>query len=166
MLWNALFALTMTLMLGSALAALFARQAMYGALYLVISMIAVAMAYYLLGAPFISALQIILYVGAIAVLLVFMITTMHRTPPSRRGRRPRLWWPLGLLAALLAEGVILFLYRVQAPPAPVRWIGPKAVGGELFGPYLLLVEATALLLLAALAAVLHLSRKSEEARSK
>ena len=162
MLWNLIFTLTALLMLGSALAALFARQAMYGALYLVISMIAVAMLYFLLGAPFISALQVSLYVGAIAVLLVFMITMLNRTAPRRRARRKGVLLPLLLLALLLAEGVILFGLQVQAPTQAVVSVGPKVVGGVLFGHYLLLVEATALLLLAALTAVLHLSRKGEE----
>jgi NADH-quinone oxidoreductase subunit J len=162
MLWNLIFALTALMMLGSAIAALFARQAMYGALYLVISMIAVAMLYFLLGAPFISALQVSLYVGAIAVLLVFMITMLNRTAPRRRVRRRGVLMPLILLALLLAEGVVLFALRVQAPTQAIVSVGPKVVGADLFGHYLLLVEATALLLLAALTAVLHLSRKGEE----
>ncbi|MEJ2478887.1 MAG: NADH-quinone oxidoreductase subunit J [Acidihalobacter sp.] len=162
MLWNIIFTLTALLMLGSAMAALFARQAMYGALYLVISMIATAMLYFLLGAPFISALQVSLYVGAIAVLLVFMITMLNRTSPRRRNRRKGVLLPLLLLALLLGEGVVLFALRVQAPVQAVVSVGPKVVGGALFGHYLLLVEATALLLLAALTAVLHLSRKGEE----
>jgi NADH-quinone oxidoreductase subunit J len=162
MLWNIIFTLTALLMLGSAMAALFARQAMYGALYLVISMIATAMLYFLLGAPFISALQVSLYVGAIAVLLVFMITMLNRTAPRRRGHHRGALWPLLLLALLLAEGVVLFALRVHAPTQAVVAVGPKVVGGDLFGHYLLLVEATALLLLAALTAVLHLSRKGEE----
>jgi NADH-quinone oxidoreductase subunit J len=162
MLWNLIFALNALFTLGSALAALFARQAMYGALYLVISMISVAMLYYLLGAPFISALQVMLYVGAIAVLLVFMITMLQRPGRQVRRRRRGLFWPSLLLAALLVEGGVLFTAHVQAPVQEVVAVGPKVVGDLLFGRYLLLVEATALLLLAALTAVLHLSRKSEE----
>jgi NADH-quinone oxidoreductase subunit J len=149
-------------MLGSALAALFARQAMYGALYLVISMISVAIIYYLLGAPFISMLQIMLYVGAIAVLLVFMITTLHHRGGRDRTRRIRFLGPLVVLAVLLVEGVLLFTTDVQVPVQEIDPVGPKVVGELLFGRYLLLVEATALLLMAALTAVLHLSRKAEE----
>jgi NADH-quinone oxidoreductase subunit J len=162
MLWNLIFALNVFFMLGSALAALFARQAMYGALYLVISMISVAMLYYLIGAPFISVLQVMLYVGAIAVLLVFMITMLHRPGWKVRPRRRGLFWPALLLVLLLAEGGVLFIAHVQTPVQEVVPLGPKVVGELLFGRYLLLVEATALLLLAALTAVLHLSRKSEE----
>lgn len=162
MLWNLLFSITTLLMLGSALAALFSRQAMYGALYLVISMISVAMLYYLLGAPFISALQVIVYVGAIAVLLVFMVTMLHRPGQQSRGQRRRLALPLLMLVLLFGEAVVLFTQHLPAGGEQVVAISPRVVGQTLFGHYLLLVEATALLLLAALTAVLHLSRKSEE----
>jgi NADH-quinone oxidoreductase subunit J len=162
MFWDFIFGLNVFFMLGSALAALFARQAMYGALYLVISMISVAIIYYLLGAPFISVLQIMLYVGAIAVLLVFMITTLHNPGWRDRTRRIRFLVPLVVLTVLLVEGVLLFTTDVQVPVQEIDPVGPKVVGELLFGRYLLLVEATALLLLAALTAVLHLSRKAEE----
>jgi NADH-quinone oxidoreductase subunit J len=164
MLWNGIFYLTSAIMLISALAALFARQAMHGALYLVTSMVAIAVLYYLLGAPFISALQVSLYVGAVLVLLVFMMTMLHRQPP--RGYVPRmnrqLWWPLLLLAVLFAEGITLFTLEGHTEVPEIVGIGPEVVGEALFGRYLLIVEATALLLLAALAAVLYLSRKVEE----
>ena len=164
MLWNAIFYLTSTTMLVSALSALFARQAMYGGLYLVTSMVAMAVLYYLLGGPFISALQVSLYVGAVLVLLVFMMTMLHR--PAPRGYVPRMnrrfWWPMLLVLVLLAEIVTLFATGPQTKLPTIVSIGPKAVAEGLFGHYLLIVEATALLLLAALTAVLYLSRKVEE----
>jgi NADH-quinone oxidoreductase subunit J len=162
-LWNIIFYLTSAIMLVSALAALFASQAIYGALYLVTSMVAIAVLYYLLGAPFISALQVSLYVGAIMVLLVFMMTMLHKPAPKTyvpRMRR-RLWWPLLLLAVLFAEGVTLFAAQEGAALPGIVSIGPEIVAEKLFGPYLFLVEAAAVLLLAALTAVLYLSRKVE-----
>ncbi len=164
MLWNIIFYLTSAIMVVSALAALFARQAIYGALYLVTSMVAIAVLYYLLGAPFVSALQVSLYVGAIVVVLVFMMTMLHRQAPKGyvpRMRR-RMWWPLLLLLVLFAEGVTLFATQDHATLPEIVSIGPKIVAEKLFGHYLFMVEATALLLLAALTAVLYLSRKVEE----
>ena len=164
MLWNGIFYVTSAIMLVSALSALLARQAMYGGLYLVTSMVAMAVLYYLLGGPFISALQVSLYVGAVLVLLVFMVTMLHRAAP--RGYVPRLnrrfWWPMLLVLALLAEMATLFATGPQTELPTIVSIGPKAVAEELFGHYLLIVEATALLLLAALTAVLYLSHKVEE----
>ena len=164
MLWNIIFYLTSTIMLISALAALFAREAINGALYLVTSMVAIAVLYYLLGAPFVSALQVSLYVGAVVVLLVFMMTMLHRPAPKVYVPRMRrhLWWPLLMLLVLFAEGVTLFASRDQAALPGIVSMGPKMVGEQLFGRYLFMVEAVALLLLAALTAVLYLSRKVEE----
>jgi NADH-quinone oxidoreductase subunit J len=164
MLWNGIFYVTSAIMLLSALSALFARQAMHGGLYLITSMVAMAVLYYLLGGPFISALQVSLYVGAVLVLLVFMMTMLHRPAPRvyvpRMNRR--FWWPVLLLLVLLAEIATLFATGPQTQVPEVVSIGPKVVGEELFGHYLLIVEATALLLLAALTAVLYLSAKVEE----
>jgi len=164
MLWNGIFYLTSAVMLISALFALFARQPIHGGLYLVTSMVAMAVLYYLLGAPFVSALQVSLYVGAVLVLLVFMMTMLHR--PAPRVYVPRLnrrfWWPMLLLLVLLAEIAALFATGPQTALPRIVSVGPKVVAEELFGHYLLIVEATALLLLAALTAVLYLSRKVEE----
>jgi NADH-quinone oxidoreductase subunit J len=164
MFWNGMFYLSSAIILISALAALFARQALHGALYLMLSMVAIAVLYYLLGAPFVSALQVSLYVGAVLVLLVFMITMLHRRAPRGYMRRMHrgLWWPLLLLLVLLVEVVTLFSAPERAALPAVVYIGPKIVAETLFRHYLLIVEATALLLLAALAAVLYLSRKVEE----
>ncbi|MEJ2575542.1 MAG: NADH-quinone oxidoreductase subunit J [Gammaproteobacteria bacterium] len=164
MLWNGFFFLTSAIMLISALAALFARQPMHGGLYLVTSMVAMAVLYYLLGGPFISALQVSLYVGAVVVLLVFMMTMLHRPTPRRYVPRlnRRFWWPMLLLLILLAEMIALFATGAQTRLTTIVSIGPQEVAQDLFGHYLLLVEATALLLLAALTAVLYLSRKVEE----
>jgi len=164
MLWNGIFYVTSAIMLLSALSALFARRAMYGGLYVITSMVAMALLYYLLGGPFMSALQVSLYVGAVLVLLVFMMTMLHRPKPRvyipRMNRR--FWWPMLLLLVLLAEIATLFATGPQTALPPIVSIGPKAVAEQLFGHYLLIVEATALLLLAALTAVLYLSRKVEE----
>jgi NADH-quinone oxidoreductase subunit J len=164
MLWTGIFYLTSAIILISALMALFARQAIYGVLYLVTSMVAISVLYYQLGAPFISALQVSLYVGAVMVLLVFMMTMLHR--PAPRGYVPRMnrrfWWPMLLLLVLLAEIATLFAAGKRTALPEIVSIGPKVVAEQLFGHYLLIVEATALLLLAALSAVLYLSRKVEE----
>jgi NADH-quinone oxidoreductase subunit J len=164
MLWNGIFYVTSAIMLISALSALFARQAMYGGLYLITSMVAMAVLYYLLGGPFISALQVSLYVGAVLVVLLFMITMVHRPAPRTYVPRMnrRFWWPMLLLLVLLVEVATLFATGAQTRIPKIVSIGPKAVAEALFGHYLMIVEATALLLLAALTAVLYLSRKVEE----
>ncbi len=163
MIWDILFYLTATIMLVTAAALLFVREPMHAALYLIASLIALALLFYLLGSPFVAVMQIILYVGAIMVLFVFVI--MMLSPESRirfdaRFRRG-FWWPILLLALLAQEGA--FLLAVRSAPVtekPIVMIGPQEVGQTLFSDYLLLVQVAALLLLAALAAVLYLGRKA------
>jgi NADH-quinone oxidoreductase subunit J len=163
LLWEIVFYLTAVVMLLSAAALLVVREPMHGALYLIASLIALAILFYLLGSSFVAALQIILYVGAIMVLFVFMIMMMG--PRQRVREDPRvgrgLWWPVLLLAILSLEGAFLIAARgTAATDKPVRMIGPKAVGEALFRDHVMMVEVAALLLLAALAAVLYLGRKA------
>lgn len=164
MLWEIVFYLTAVLMLLSAAALLFVREPMHAAVYLVASLIALAILFYLLGSPFVAMLQIILYVGAIMVLFVFMImmtTTRRRLAEDPRWRRG-LWWPVLLIVILGLEGFFLLAARGTAgSEKPVTIIGPKAVGEALFRDHLIMVEVAALLLLAALVAVLYLGRKAQ-----
>jgi NADH-quinone oxidoreductase subunit J len=136
---------------------------MHGTLYLICSLLALALLFFLLGAPFIAALQIIIYVGAIMVLFVFI---MMLTPYLRRGEkrlmRCKPWWPLILMVILLVEGIVLLRADLLLQSSTtLSMIGPKVVGAALFGPYMLLVQVAALLLLAALVAVLYLRPKGD-----
>jgi NADH-quinone oxidoreductase subunit J len=162
-LWEVVFYLAAVVMLVSAGALLFVREPMHAAVYLIASLIALAILFYLLGSPFVAVMQIILYVGAIMVLFVFMIMMM--TPRQRVREDPRLrrglWWPVLLLAILALEGALLLAARgTVGTEKPVMMIGPKAVGEALFRDHLIMVEVAALLLLAALAAVLYFGRKA------
>ena len=159
--WDIVFYFTATIMRVSAAALLFVREPMHAALYLIASLIALALLFYLLGSPFVAVMQIILYVGAIMVLFVFLI--MMLGPEARVRLDPRFrkgfWWPILLLAILAQEGVFLLAVRsTAATDRPIVMIGPKAVGQALFSDYLFLVQVAALLLLAALAAVLYFGR--------
>lgn len=163
MIWDIVFYLTATIMLMSAAALLFVREPMHAALYLIASLIALALLFYLLGSPFVAIMQIILYVGAIMVLFVFLIMMLGPEARVRFDARFRrgFWWPILLLAILAQEGAFLLAIRSTAvTDKAIVMIGPKAVGQALFTDYLLLVQVTALLLLAALAAVLYFGRKA------
>ncbi|MCW3148832.1 NADH-quinone oxidoreductase subunit J [Stutzerimonas stutzeri] len=132
-------------------------------LYLVISLLAVAMCFFSLGAPFAGALEIIVYAGAIMVLFVFVVMMLNLGPAIAQQERawltPKIWIGPSLLAALLLAQLLwaLFAAPSNAPLAQTS-VGPKEVGVALFGPYLLAVELASLLLLAALIAAYHLGR--------
>ena len=136
-------------------------------LYLVISLLAVALiVFYVLGAPFAAALEVIVYAGAIMVLFVFVI--MHAQSRSeaaihqeRRWLTPWIWvGPIGLSAILLGELVYLLWRRSGARHE--RRPGRATASGQRcsFGPYLLGVELASMLLLAGLVGAYHLGRRT------
>lgn len=141
------------------------RNAIHGALYLVLSLLAVALVFFALGAPFVAALEVIVYAGAIMVLFVFVVMMLNLGRASEAQERvwtsPRTWTGPALLALVLAAELVWVLARGAALAAPARPAVPvKAIGAALFGPYALAVEVASFLLLAALVGVFHLGRRA------
>jgi NADH-quinone oxidoreductase subunit J len=140
------------------------RKAVRALLYLIVSLLAVAVIFYTLGAPFVAALEVIIYAGAIMVLFVFVIMMLNLGPEAARQEgqwlRPATWIGPGMLGlALLAEFIYILAHGAQTT-ATAGAVGPKAVGVALFGPYLLCVELASLILLAGLVGVYHLGRRT------
>jgi NADH-quinone oxidoreductase subunit J len=143
-------------------------------LYLVVSLLAVALVFLSLGAPFVAALEVIVYAGAIIVLFVFVVMLLNVRRDASEGESrwlaPGAWLGPSLLALALAA---LLGYAVATGGAEhavgARVVGPQEVGLALMGPYLIAVELASLLLLAGLVAAYHVGRRdrasSEEERS-
>ncbi|MEO8858582.1 MAG: NADH-quinone oxidoreductase subunit J [Burkholderiaceae bacterium] len=137
-------------------------QAVHALLYLIVSLLAVAVVFHVLGAPFAAALEVIVYAGAIMVLFIFVMMMLGRdADPDLHDRawlRPSAWFGPALLAAiLLYELVYVIVMHPQAAGAGLI-VDSKRVGMLLFGPYLLGVELASMLLLAALVGAHHLGR--------
>ena len=128
-------------------------------LYLIVSLLAVSMCFFALGAPFAGALEIIVYAGAIMVLFVFVIMMLNLGRDSQQQEQAMLdfshWWLPGILAAILLIEVLYVLLSIPTESA-VRSVMPKEVGLSLFGPYVLGVELASMLLLAGLVGAYHL----------
>lgn len=137
-------------------------HAVHALLYLAVSLLAVAMTFFSLGAPFAAALEVIVYAGAILVLFVFVIFLLDlRGPAAQQERlllRPAVWLgPAALGLALLGLWVFA-MSRPGAPAGPAGESSPQQVAAAMFGPYALAVELASLLLLAALVGAVHLAR--------
>jgi NADH-quinone oxidoreductase subunit J len=135
-------------------------------LCLVISFLAVAIIFYVLGAPFAAALEVIIYAGAIMVLFVFVVMMLNIGEAANQQERhwlaPWIWvGPTGLSAILLGELVYL-LWQGPALTWSGALVGPRQVGALLFGPYLLAVELASMLLLAGLVGAYHLGRTERQ----
>ena len=145
------------------------RNAAHALIYLVVSLLAVAVIFFVLGAPFAAALEVIVYAGAIVVLFLFVVMMLNlgNTSVMRESRwlRPGMWVGPALLVSIL---LITMVYLISGlPHANVtkgEMVGPKTVGTELFQPYLLAVELAGFLLLAALIGAYHLGRRYLEQR--
>jgi NADH-quinone oxidoreductase subunit J len=141
-------------------------NAVHALLYLVVSLLAVAVVFYTLGAPFIAALEAIVYAGAIMVLFVFVVMMLNVGPSTERTEQrwlaARIWYgPAALAMLLLAELLWLGLGRQATADAPAL-IDSRQVGIVLLGPYLVGVELASMLLLAALVGAYHVGLGAEE----
>ncbi|MDM8349622.1 NADH-quinone oxidoreductase subunit J [Pseudomonas sp. sp1636] len=143
------------------------RNPMHALLYLIISLLAVAMCFFALGAPFAGALEVIVYAGAIMVLFVFVVMMLNLGPAAIEQERhwltPGIWLGPALLALLLLGELLYTLFGTPSGAVlGTQTVAAKAVGISLFGPYLLVVELASLLLLAALVAAFHLGRSEAQ----
>jgi len=129
-------------------------------LYLVVSLFAVAVVFYTLGAPFVAALEVIVYAGAIMMLFVFAVMLLNVSADSPLRVPPSAWiGPLVLIAVLLAE--LVYGIGLTNHELATGEVGPQQVSEALFGPYVLGVELASMLLLAALIGARHIASQPE-----
>lgn len=132
-------------------------------LYLIVSLLSVAMVFFTIGAPFAGVLEVIVYAGAIMVLFVFVVMMLNlgqaAIDQERRWLTPKIWAGPAVISAVLMFELVHALSPQTGPhPLGGQTIDARAVGIALFGPYLLVVELASMLLLAALVAAYHLGR--------
>ena len=135
-------------------------HAVHALLYLIVSLLAVAVIFYDLGAPFVAALEVIIYAGAIMVLFVFVVMLLNLGEEASRAERallkPSVWvGPTALAVILLAEFVWLLAHG-STPRTAVAGMGPVEVGMALFERYFIGVELASMLLLGGLVGAYHL----------
>ena len=153
-----LFYIAAVLAVISTLLAVIEFNPVHALLYLILSLLSVAVIFFLLGAPFAAALEVIIYAGAIMVLFVFVVMMLNLGPQSAPGERSqhpaRLWFgPFLLSAALLVE--LVFVLK-SGNAMILREVDPQEVGLALFGPYLFGTELASMLLLSGLIGACHL----------
>lgn len=139
---------------------------MHALLYLVVSLLAVASVFFVLGAPFAAVLEVIVYAGAIMVLFVFVVMMLNlgeaAIETERRWLQPQLWIGPSILSAILLAEMLWVLGAGAVGPGAGEVIGATGVAGRMFGPYLLAVELASMLLLAGLVAAYRLGRVLEQ----
>ena len=143
-------------------------NAVHALLYFVVSLFAAAFLFLLLGAPFVAALEVIVYAGAIIVLFLFAVMLLnlgHQAVAEEKLRlKAGMWTGPAVLAAVLAVELAWVFSRGSTAMTGATKVGPREVGLTLFGPYLLGVEIASMLLLAGLVGAYHLGRKDPPER--
>ena len=161
-----LFILFGSMAIGCALAVVAQRNPLYSAISLVGVFISLACLYVMLAAPFIAAVQVIVYAGAIMVLVVFVIMLLNVEEEERRRPRLRFLVPAAVvLAGVLIAEVSFILVSVQQESQVVTTTTANnagltnSVGTALFTRYLLPFEITSILLLMAIVGAMTLARR-------
>lgn len=162
------------LLVGSALAVVLLRNIVHAALFLALFFGAAAGIYVLLNAEFIAIVQVLIYAGAVTILVLFAIMlTQH--PTSRQGNPfAGQWWLAGLICLILGGGIIYAVSGskmvVASPDASVTLAGAGANGGTivhlgqlLYSPftysYVLPFEIASIVLLVAIIGAIVIGRE-------
>lgn len=165
----ALFFIAATISLVSTLMSVSRYNASHALIYLIISLLASAIIFFLVGAPFAAVLEIVIYAGAIMVLFVFVIMMLNLgtagTDQEHVWLKPRMWIVPSLLTLLLLIE-ILYVLSTGSHVLSGQVVPPKQVGIVLFGPYVIAVEIASVLLLAGLVGAYHLGRRYFTERRK
>jgi NADH-quinone oxidoreductase subunit J len=140
------------------------RNVMHAIIYLVVSFFAMAPLFYLLGAPLLALLEVIIYAGAIMVLFIFIVMMLEiGARPFVPGEWLKQWFPAVVLS--LIAGIIMIILIWQAPAQqamlPLAMATPQAFGQFVIQHYWFAVEIASLLLFVALVGAYYLGRKGD-----
>jgi NADH-quinone oxidoreductase subunit J len=160
------FIITAVVAIIGAVAMLLSKNAIHSALFLLLNMGAIAVLYLLLRAPFLFAVQLIIYAGAIIVLFLFVVMLLGAERAEDESDKIAWQRPLALVMGLLlfSEAVFVFFARPgNALPTTAagdeNFAAPEKIGAALFSSYLLPFEITSVILLAAIVGVVVLNKQ-------
>jgi len=169
MVMQIIFLIVAGLTLGSALMVVTTRNLVHAALWLILALFGVAITFALLNAPFFTVVEVVIYIGAISILMIFAIMLTRRTmQESGRSINPG-WWLAAFLSLVLFAGLLWMFstwsgFSTSLPELPAGMDPVRELGVALVSPnaYVLPFEVASVLLLAALigAIVVAWERKS------
>lgn len=142
------------------------KNAVHALLYMVVSLLAVAVIFFLLGAPYLAAFEVITYAGAILVLFIFVVMMLNLGKETEKQEAKwfslKAWIGPGIFALiLLAELVYVFSSGIDWG-GDLTVISPQEVGIAMYGPYVLGVEMAAMLLMAGVIGAYHIGNEKQK----
>lgn len=151
------FLVTAIVSLGGAVMVVTARNLIHSALWLILTLFGVAVMYGLMSATFFSVIQVVIYIGAIAILMIFAIMLTRRVIQEPGSTVNKGWWLAGLLALVLFTALVWMLstwpgFQTALPTLPEDFDSIQVLGTALVSPegYVIPFEIASVLLLAAL----------------
>jgi NADH-quinone oxidoreductase subunit J len=158
------FYLTAFMILAGAGLAVTRRHPVQAVVYLILSFLGTALLFYLLGAPFLAALEAIVYAGAIMILFLFVLMMLKNEVLIEKGLTPGRWIPAFLLGLLYV--VLTFLAAFTDTQGqgllPMVAADPRTFGRFIFARFGLAVEIISLILLVALMAAIQIGKGQNE----
>lgn len=159
-----IFLITGVLILVSALLVVTTPKLLHAALWLVAALFGVAVLYATLQANFLAVVQVVVYIGAIAILFIFVVM-LTRRELMEKGRQTRSnWWIPALLGLLILAGLVLLILSIPGVGRTVTVLPAGldsvfALGSALVSPdaYVLPFEVASILLLAALVGAVYVA---------
>jgi NADH-quinone oxidoreductase subunit J len=156
------FYLIAALAVGGGLGVVLARNTVYAALLLIVSLLAVAGVYILLANEFLALVQVLIYAGAVTVLLLFalMLTRMSDLPETMVGSQ----WPVAAGASALLGGLLIAAVATSDWPGDtgeITRVPFESIGDALFRQWAVPFEIASLVLLVALIGAIVLARQEE-----
>ena len=156
-----LFYIAGTIAVIASIAVILQTNIVHALLYMVVSLLSVAVVFYVLGAPFAAMLYAFVYAGAIMVLFLFVIMMLnlgqHTRDEEKSWLTPGGWILPSILSAVLLFQLVNVISELNFDILPEQ-VGVMQVSALLFGPYVIAVELASILLLAGLVAAYHLAK--------
>ena len=154
---QAIFLVTAVVTLGGAVMVVTVRHLIHAALWLILTLFGVAVMYGLLSAPFFTVIQVVIYIGAIAILMIFAVMLTRRVRQEPGSSVNKGWWLAGLMSLVLFTALVWMFstwsgFQTTLPELPAGIDTIKVLGTALVSPsgYVIPFEIASLLLLAAL----------------
>jgi NADH-quinone oxidoreductase subunit J len=159
-----LFLITAVVILGSAVMVVTARNLVHAALWLVSALFGVAVLYAILNAGFIAVVQVVIYIGAIAILFIFAVMLTRREMRDHGPGLNKNWWASALISLLTFGGLVALLsnwggFSMASPAIPSGFDAVGALGNALISPdaFVLPFEVASVLLVAALVGAVYIA---------
>ncbi len=168
-LYSIIFYILAAIILASTVLAIVQRFLINAVVYLILSFFATGLLFYLLGAPFLAVLEVIIYAGAIMVLFLFIVMTLPMEQPERRILETVSQWLPALILSVISfyvAGILIFEAPGSKMSLTTGMATPAAFGQFVFKNYWFPVEIASFLLLIGLVGALYLGRRKSKRGSE